>query len=107
VAFLEAFKKPIPSFTTAKAGRSATLAPTAASSTLPTTDQLGKTEPSIHDSVRDTSENKDPRCDTDQKPKTYADIFTGVRQDSGDPAGFVHMMRQFYNSIGIKVGLAE
>jgi len=25
-----------------------------------------------------------------------------VRQDSGDPVGFVKMMREFYDSIGIK-----
>jgi nicotinate phosphoribosyltransferase len=37
-----------------------------------------------------------------EKPKTYAEVFTGVRQDSGDPANFVKMMREFYDSVGIK-----
>jgi nicotinate phosphoribosyltransferase len=33
--------------------------------------------------------------------RTYAQVFTGVRQDSGDPAGFVKTMRDFYDSQGI------
>ncbi|PSR94150.1 Quinolinate phosphoribosyl transferase [Coniella lustricola] len=35
-------------------------------------------------------------------PKSYAEVFTGVRQDSGDPAEFVKRMRDFYDSVGIK-----
>ncbi|KAI0158239.1 nicotinate phosphoribosyltransferase [Xylariaceae sp. FL1272] len=34
--------------------------------------------------------------------QTYAQAFTGVRQDSGDPARFVKIMRDFYDSQGIK-----
>ncbi|KAI1496355.1 nicotinate phosphoribosyltransferase [Biscogniauxia marginata] len=34
--------------------------------------------------------------------RTYADVFTGVRQDSGDPADFVKLMRNFYDTHGIK-----
>jgi len=34
--------------------------------------------------------------------KTFAEIFTGVRQDSGDPAEFVSIMRKFYDSHGVK-----
>lgn len=34
--------------------------------------------------------------------KSYAKIFTGVRQDSGDPANYVKLMRQFYDEQGIK-----
>jgi nicotinate phosphoribosyltransferase len=33
--------------------------------------------------------------------KTYAQVFTGVRQDSGDPLEFIRMMREFYDSQGI------
>lgn len=36
------------------------------------------------------------------KPKTYAEVFTGVRQDSGDPKEFVKIMRKFYDDVGIK-----
>ena len=35
------------------------------------------------------------------KDPTYAQIFTGVRQDSGDPEEYVQMMRSFYTSQGI------
>ncbi|KAL8366885.1 hypothetical protein RB599_011166 [Gaeumannomyces hyphopodioides] len=34
--------------------------------------------------------------------KTYAEVFAGVRQDSGDPANFVKRMRAFYDQQGIK-----
>ncbi|KAI3318541.1 nicotinate phosphoribosyltransferase [Xylariaceae sp. AK1471] len=37
-----------------------------------------------------------------ESPRAYAQVFTGVRQDSGDPAGFVKTMRDFYDSQGIK-----
>ncbi|RYO95174.1 hypothetical protein DL766_004197 [Monosporascus sp. MC13-8B] len=33
-------------------------------------------------------------------PRTYAEVFTGVRQDSGDPADFVRLMREFYERQG-------
>ncbi len=35
------------------------------------------------------------------KPKTFAEVFTGVRQDSGDPANFIKTMREFYDKEGI------
>ncbi|KAG9236459.1 Quinolinate phosphoribosyl transferase [Amylocarpus encephaloides] len=38
----------------------------------------------------------------DGKAKTFAEVFTGVRQDSGDPANFVKMMREFYDAQGIR-----
>jgi nicotinate phosphoribosyltransferase len=34
--------------------------------------------------------------------KSYAEVFTGVRQDSGDPANYVKLMRKFYDEQGIK-----
>ena len=34
--------------------------------------------------------------------QTYAQVFAGVRQDSGDPANFVKVMRDFYDQEGIK-----
>ncbi|KAK1716460.1 nicotinate phosphoribosyltransferase [Colletotrichum lupini] len=33
---------------------------------------------------------------------TYAELFQGVRQDSGDPADYVKMLRTYYDSQGIK-----
>lgn len=40
--------------------------------------------------------------EADEAEKTYAQVFTGVRQDSGDPTKFVGVMRKFYDSQGIK-----
>lgn len=36
-----------------------------------------------------------------QKLETYAQVFTGVRQDSGNPKEFVARMRRFYDSEGV------
>lgn len=36
------------------------------------------------------------------KGRSYAQIFQGVRQDSGNPLEFVKMMREFYKSEGIR-----
>ncbi|KND90935.1 putative nicotinate phosphoribosyltransferase [Tolypocladium ophioglossoides CBS 100239] len=45
-------------------------------------------------------------ADTFQKPDgsimTYAEMFTGVRQDSGDPAEYVKMMWTYYDQQGVK-----
>ncbi|KAG0645613.1 Nicotinate phosphoribosyltransferase [Hyphodiscus hymeniophilus] len=37
-----------------------------------------------------------------KRAKTFAEVFSGVRQDSGDPAQFVKAMRDFYDKEGIK-----
>lgn len=37
----------------------------------------------------------------DGKTKTYAQVFSGVRQDSGDPATYVNTMRRYYDTQGI------
>ncbi|KAK5992522.1 putative nicotinate phosphoribosyltransferase [Cladobotryum mycophilum] len=33
--------------------------------------------------------------------KTYAEMFTGVRQDSGDPAEYVKIMKDYYDAQGV------
>ena len=38
----------------------------------------------------------------DGSVKTYAELFDGVRQDSGDPAEFTKLMRDYYDEQGIK-----
>jgi len=38
----------------------------------------------------------------DGTPKTYAELFTGVRQDSGDPEEYVKILREYYDGEGIK-----
>lgn len=53
-------------------------------------------------SIADSFIAAHPPVGTRQKPdKTYAEVFTGVRQDSGDPKDFVKLMRNFYNEQGI------
>jgi len=76
--FLESFKEPIPYMTTSKSG---TL-----SEDLETSEARSRTL--LHT--------------TEGKVKTFAEVFAGVRQDSGDPANFVKIMRQFYDEQGIK-----
>ncbi|KAK3899880.1 Quinolinate phosphoribosyl transferase [Staphylotrichum tortipilum] len=57
-------------------------------------------KPSVADSF--TSFSAAPAAGASQKAnKTYAEIFTGVRQDSGDPKNFVKVMRKFYDAQGI------
>lgn len=38
---------------------------------------------------------------TDSQNKSFAQVYTGVRQDSGDPTYFVKMVREFYDAEGI------
>jgi nicotinate phosphoribosyltransferase len=39
---------------------------------------------------------------SDGTMKTYAEMFTGVRQDSGDPADYVKLLRKYYDESGVK-----
>ncbi|KAJ5890521.1 Nicotinate phosphoribosyltransferase [Penicillium subrubescens] len=70
-AFLDAFRKPI---------REAPVQSDASASPPVTTD--------IH-------------VDNSKSTQTYAQVYTGVRQDSGDPTYFVKMVRDFYDREGI------
>jgi len=38
----------------------------------------------------------------DDSKRTYAEVFTGVRQDSGDPLDFAKLIQKFYAEQGIK-----
>jgi len=40
--------------------------------------------------------------ETDSNQESYAKVFTGVRQDSGDPAVFVQSVKEFYDKQGVK-----
>ncbi|PSN69836.1 nicotinate phosphoribosyltransferase [Corynespora cassiicola Philippines] len=76
-AFLQAFRQEVPQITTAAPGGATTLA---------------STEAPIKAGL-----------DGSQRPKrTYADVFTGVRQDSGDPLEFIKTMREFYDQQGVE-----
>lgn len=93
-AFLKAFKEEIPSLATAAPGGATTLASSAAT-TKPDVQTLSTTQPPIHAPI-------DGEPTQARLAKTYAQVFTGVRQDSGDPLDFIKMMREFYDQEGIK-----
>jgi nicotinate phosphoribosyltransferase len=60
--------------------------------------------PTIGEAVRGGLSTSEPPSELPVngiKAKTFAQVFTGVRQDSGDPANFVRMMREFYDKEGI------
>ena len=92
--FLDAFKMEIPALTTAAPGGATTLA-SAAATTKPDVQTLSSTEPPIH-APYDKDETRV------SKGKTFAQVFTGVRQDSGDPLDFIKTMRKFYDEQGIE-----
>lgn len=91
-AFLDAFRKPVPEYTSAGVG-AVTVAPSGTNTTVETAPQsLTTGQTPIAAPV--TTGGSHPT-------KTYAQVYTGVRQDSGDPTYFVKMVRDFYDREGI------
>ncbi|PGH33528.1 nicotinate phosphoribosyltransferase [[Emmonsia] crescens] len=99
-AFLDAFRKPVPGYTSATQGADGTLASYAAGNF--TTDNLSKTEPPIAAPIIKSTSVLGEAEQNALSAKTYAQAFTGVRQDSGDPVYFVKMVRDFYDKEGIE-----
>ncbi|KAL1984841.1 hypothetical protein VTN96DRAFT_8596 [Rasamsonia emersonii] len=93
-AFLDAFRKPIPDYTTAGFGADTVQPSNQSTTTGSTPESLADTKPPV---VAPVQPNGRPST-----RKTYAQVFQGVRQDSGDPAYFVKMVREFYDKEGIK-----
>lgn len=94
--FLRAFRQNAPLHATPGAGAASTL-PSA--STIPgerNENTISSTEPPIRAAGSLSS------GDAEIKPASYAEIFNGTRQDSGDPLEFVKTMRRFYDEQGIK-----
>ncbi|KAI9726929.1 MAG: nicotinate phosphoribosyltransferase [Chrysothrix sp. TS-e1954] len=91
--FLEAFSKRIPRFARTDTG-AATVLPSAAAHDA--SDHLTTTSTPLQHTEYDRVE------DGASEPSSYADIFTGTRQDSGDPLEFIKVMRRFYDDVGIK-----
>ncbi|KAI4097685.1 MAG: hypothetical protein LQ339_006730 [Xanthoria mediterranea] len=85
--FLKAFERTMPTPANSMANDKHTLIPGAASPPLP---------PPLSRDVNGTSDD-----DTSDE-QSYAQIFQGVRQDSGNPTEFVTMMRDFYERQGIR-----
>lgn len=79
--FLKAFRRTMPTPANSVAEDPKTLIPGAASPPLPPMD--GETS------------------GASSEERSYAQIFQGVRQDSGNPMEYIKIMRDFYNSEGI------
>ena len=89
--FLKAFSKPIPASTSSGKGESTTLP--SSGETKQTTDSLADTKPPISAPIESNVQESSP---------TYAQVFSGIRQDSGDPEYFVKIAREFYDQQGIR-----
>ena len=92
--FLKAFKKSMPTTNEAKTDSVTTL--------LPETPRPATSETTGVVNLESSHASSDKPTGNRFSPKTYAQTFTGVRQDSGDPLEFVSMMGDFYNTEGIK-----
>jgi nicotinate phosphoribosyltransferase len=92
-AFLEAFSKPIPDYTIPSRGVDATFPSSAGTTETTTPESLADIKPPIEAPSYHTPKQ--------EKQKTYAQVFTGIRQDSGDPKNFVKLVRDFYDKQGI------
>ncbi|KAL8744384.1 MAG: hypothetical protein Q9190_003358 [Brigantiaea leucoxantha] len=80
LSFLEAFARIMPTPANSMHEDKATIIPGAVNPPLPPTDAAA----SSHDE------------------RSYAQIFAGVRQDSGDPLEYIKLMRRFYDGEGIQ-----
>ena len=92
-AFFRAFKQSAPSVTTLPRRGIPSGSSAAKSMTAADTKGLIDTEPTL----------STPTNNSRQVPagRSYAHIFTGIRQDSGDPLEYVKTARDFYDSVGI------
>lgn len=95
-AFLDSFRQPVPSYTAPGAGGATTSQSSQAASTAGDmmTDTISSTDPPVKASGPAANGMHAQR-------ETYADVFTGTRQDSGNPLEFIKIMREFYDREGI------
>ena len=92
--FLKAFKKSMPTKAEAELNTVATQLPTAPRPAIELSNGVVDIESSTNEPISDTHNEK-------ESPKSYAETFTGVRQDSGDPLEFITRMRDFYSTLRI------
>ena len=92
--FLKAFKKSLPTVAQAEVDTTDTQLPSAPLPAMSATHTVVDTTSSGYQSSQLHVTNVDP-------PRSYAQTFTGVRQDSGNPLEFIKVMRDFYDSEGI------
>jgi nicotinate phosphoribosyltransferase len=92
--FLKAFKKSLPTAAEAEMNTVATQLPEAARPAHAQADGVVDVKSTRNSPLLDGTTNGD-------RPRSYAQTFTGVRQDSGSPLEFVKLMKHFYESKGI------
>ena len=89
--FLKAFSKPIPNFTGPDHVSVSRPSANDIEINVPATDDLSNTAPPIEAPIRNGPEPSTGK-------HTYAQVFAGVRQDSGDPEEFVKLIRDFFTA---------
>lgn len=94
--FLKAFARPIQALPTSKQDSAVSL-PTPATGFRETE----RRDLSSGASAVSASNNSNSNVNG-ERPETYADVFIGVRQDSGDPREFVKVMHDFYGQNPVK-----
>ena len=93
--FLNAFKRPVPRYTTAASGAASVLPSVAGDASTSTAGNLADTKPPVEAPIHDDEKGEG-------EMRSYAQVFAGVRQDSGDPVEFVKKMRVFYDGQAIR-----
>ena len=91
-SFLKAFRQTMPTLEDANKDRVATSIPAA----------THRVNGSISGDIGQIEEGKSGPGLKKETTASFAQIFTGVRQDSGDPIEFIKLMRLFYDEVGIK-----
>ncbi len=93
-SFLKAFRTSLPTATEAEKDSVETRLPKTPRPSLSNSNGVIDVQGSSDSSQADRSRQT-------EKPRSYAQTFAGVRQDSGNPLEFVKMMRDFYDGEGI------
>ena len=91
--FLKAFAQPVPASASASRGAATTLPSAGQGPGQEGGGQLSSTVPPV-----EVKPGGEAAAEMETEMETYAEVFTGVRQDSGDPVEFVKIMKKFYDA---------
>ena len=107
--FLRAFAKRVPQFAVPGPGAASTRSTTGTNPGETSATTISPSEKGHSANNASSSTNppiraaaEDSKQDASSDEATFASVFTGTRQDSGDPKEFIKLMRAFYDSQGIK-----
>lgn len=93
-AFLRAFRNSLPAKSEAEKYPETAISPDAPRPAISTQEGIVNVDPNEHSELG--------AMGSETKTRSYAETFTGVRQDSGDPLDFIKLMRDFYDAEGIQ-----